>query len=225
MVRATNDWQSFILQLHLENFIIWLQLSSSPWFFFCRIRISRRLQVEKFLFSFFRCNWSTEIAHFDMFSSMNSSYLFSSIDCCVVEIFRIHIWTLSISLTKFILCSSLSYWIVPQQTSNGQRKLQNTTSLSIPSVDDDMIDITPRNQNYSSTMGTANYERQSNSPPHHSTSYARDRELNDAEGKNLNTIYSLRSFLFALIFKSIKNDQTIFDQFLDLWTVSQWAPI
>lgn len=48
-----------------------------------------------------------------------------------------------------------------------------------------MIDITPRTQNYSSTMGSANYERQNNSPPHHSTSYARDRELNDAEGKNL----------------------------------------
>lgn len=48
-----------------------------------------------------------------------------------------------------------------------------------------MIDITPRNQNYSSTMGSTNYERQSNSPPpHHSTSYARDRELNDAEGKS-----------------------------------------
>lgn len=51
-----------------------------------------------------------------------------------------------------------------------------------------MIDITPRNQNYSSTMGSTNYERQSNSPPpHHSTSYARDRELNDAEGKHLIT--------------------------------------
>lgn len=45
-----------------------------------------------------------------------------------------------------------------------------------------MIDITPRNQNYSSAMGT-NYERQENSPPHHSSSYTRDRELNDAEGK------------------------------------------
>ncbi|XP_031639514.1 H(+)/Cl(-) exchange transporter 5 isoform X2 [Contarinia nasturtii] len=67
---------------------------------------------------------------------------------------------------------------------NGNRKLQNTTSLSIPSVDDDMIDITPRNQNYSSAMGT-NYERQDNSPIHHSSSYTRDRELNDAEGSIL----------------------------------------
>lgn len=47
-----------------------------------------------------------------------------------------------------------------------------------------MIDITPRNQNYSATMGSTNYDRQNNSPPHHSTSYARDRELNDAEGKD-----------------------------------------
>lgn len=46
-----------------------------------------------------------------------------------------------------------------------------------------MIDITPRNQNYASTMGSTNYNRQNNSPIHHSSSYARDRELNDAEGK------------------------------------------
>lgn len=47
-----------------------------------------------------------------------------------------------------------------------------------------MIDITPRNQNYSTTMGSTNYERQGDSPAHHSSSaYARDRELNDAEGK------------------------------------------
>lgn len=61
--------------------------------------------------------------------------------------------------------------------------MQNTTSLSIPSVDDEMIDITPRNQNYSSSaMGSTNYERHNDSPPHHSSSFARDRELNDAEG-------------------------------------------
>lgn len=59
-----------------------------------------------------------------------------------------------------------------------------------------MIDITPRNQNYSSTMGSTNYERQSNSPPpHHSTSYARDRELNDAEGKRIEFL----SFIHKLV--------------------------
>lgn len=50
-----------------------------------------------------------------------------------------------------------------------------------------MIDITPRNQNYSSTMGSTDYERQNNSPAHHiSSAYARDRELNDAEGTFIN---------------------------------------
>lgn len=56
-----------------------------------------------------------------------------------------------------------------------------------------MIDITPRNQNYSSTMGSTNYNRQNNSPIQHSSSFARDRELNDAEGK-YNHIFRLFSF-------------------------------
>lgn len=55
-----------------------------------------------------------------------------------------------------------------------------------------MIDITPRNQNYTSTMASTNFERQENSPPHHSSSYQRDRELNDAEGK-----YSTILFVYA----------------------------
>lgn len=64
-----------------------------------------------------------------------------------------------------------------EQTTNGHRKLQNTTSLSVPAIDDEMIDITPRD-----TMDSANFERQSNSPIHHSNSFVRERELNDAEG-------------------------------------------
>lgn len=46
-----------------------------------------------------------------------------------------------------------------------------------------MIDITPRNQNYPTSMAATNYDRQTNSPIHHSSSFTRDRELNDAEGK------------------------------------------
>lgn len=79
---------------------------------------------------------------------------------------------------------SLRSFVLIWQTANGQRKLQSTTSLSIPSADDDMIDITPRNQNYSATMASTNFERQGNLPPLHSSSYTRDRELNDAEGKH-----------------------------------------
>lgn len=86
------------------------------------------------------------------------------------------------------------------QTSNGHRKFQNTTSLSIPSVDDEMIDITPRNQNYTSTMESTNFERQDNSPPHHSSSYQRDRELNDAEGKFIRFYANYKSCDWPIIF-------------------------
>lgn len=83
-------------------------------------------------------------------------------------------------------CSSTnfrSFFLRTGKASNGHRKLHNTTSLSIPSVDDEMIDITPRNQNYSSSaMGSTNYERHNDSPPHHVSAFVRDRELNDAEG-------------------------------------------
>lgn len=71
------------------------------------------------------------------------------------------------------------------QTSNGHRKFHNTTtSLSVPSTEDEMIDITPRETNYTSTMaGSDNYGRQSGSPSH-SNAFTRDRDLNDVEGKN-----------------------------------------
>lgn len=60
-----------------------------------------------------------------------------------------------------------------------------------------MIDITPRETNYTSTMaGSDTYGRQPNSPGSHSSSaYARDRELNDAEGKNIELIILFTSIL------------------------------
>lgn len=75
--------------------------------------------------------------------------------------------------------------LLPLQTSNGHRKFHNTTtSLSVPSTEDEMIDITPRETNYTSTMaGSDNYGRQSGSPSH-SNAFTRDRDLNDVEGKN-----------------------------------------
>lgn len=81
-------------------------------------------------------------------------------------------------------CHTKSWYILYlMQASNGHRKFHNTTtSLSIPSTEDEMIDITPRESNYTSTMAGGE-GRQPGSPSHASSAYARDRELNDAEGK------------------------------------------
>lgn len=60
-----------------------------------------------------------------------------------------------------------------------------------------MIDITPRNPNYSSAMGT-NFERHDSSPSHHASSFAHDRELNDVEGKcqiEVQIFYSVKWFM------------------------------
>lgn len=115
---------------------------------------------------------------------------FVRVFCFVVHFTRV-LWVL--------FFSRVVQWTIPHkimsiltfvqlQASNGHRKFHNTTtSLSIPSTEDEMIDITPRETNYSSTMaGNENYGRQPGSPTHGSSAYARDRELNDAEGKNIN---------------------------------------
>lgn len=103
----------------------------------------------------------------------------------------------------FFLCFSIRYEnfknftpiFYQLQASNGHRKFQNTTtSLSIPSTEDEMIDITPRESNYTSTMAGGE-GRQPGSPSHGSSAYARDRELNDAEGKNIHINHSFDSIL------------------------------
>lgn len=90
----------------------------------------------------------------------------------------------------------LTYFNILFKALNGNRKLSTTTSLSIPVADDEMIDITPRgDSSYSSTTmaGNDNYGNRQTSPAH--SAYARDRDLNDAEGECTN------DFILTFIFK------------------------
>lgn len=131
-----------------------------------------------------------EIEHnFNNFHNFDFFFLLGFVFCSVQSILESCFFLSFLRFaTKTIIiqkCHTKSWYIFySMQALNGHRKFHNTTtSLSIPSTEDEMIDITPRESNYTSTMGGGE-GRQPGSPSHASSAYARDRELNDAEGKS-----------------------------------------